>query len=187
MTTQANSYTILRSPSNFFDKRFNDTNFYFDDISSDALEFAQDMRIRIRMDNSSTFESLDHENASKHTCISMYRIGVTCYCYKIRLCIDYRYIVTRIIPVQKEPRGAGTRLACLMSLMAMILATSQSLAWTSGMISRWSVSDWDAAVCDMERSHQCCLSSAGWWCWCGGFARAVGCREFPGRRGPLFV
>ena len=58
MTTQANSYTILASPPSFLDNGFNDTNFYsLDNISSDVLDFAQDMRARIQ--HSSAFESLD--------------------------------------------------------------------------------------------------------------------------------
>ena len=66
ITTQANSYTILAGPPSFFDKRFNDTNFYSsDNTSNDALGFAQDMRARI--EHSSTFEPLDSEQ-----CIEAY-------------------------------------------------------------------------------------------------------------------
>lgn len=57
ITTQANSYTVLASPSSFFDKRFNDTDFYSsDDTWNDALGFAQDMRARI--EHPSNFEPL---------------------------------------------------------------------------------------------------------------------------------
>lgn len=58
MTTQANSYTVLASPTGFFDKRFNDTKYFLsDDISNGVVDFARDLRARI--EHSSTFMTLD--------------------------------------------------------------------------------------------------------------------------------